>query len=104
VEAAITLDRALARGRDPGWSSGAEDLVMRHVESTPGLELQDVECGRELCRIELAVVDPSPEGLEAVQAAVPWHAPAFIAIETAAIPPVAVMYVAREGTLLPLGG
>jgi hypothetical protein len=104
VEAARVLDEALAKGRDPGWSSGAEDVVIQHIEATPGLELQDVECGQKLCRIELAVTEPGAEGLQAVQHGVPWHAPAFISIETAAMPPTAVLYVAREGTTLPIGG
>ena len=92
----------LAEQPDPAWANMAQFTLQTTFQqkAIPGLEMVDAECRSTLCRMEIALDDPTmQDGYQNLLNLAPWSGESLIQIDTET--GVAVMYLAREDRTLP---
>jgi len=101
-------DRFIAEETDPDWSSRAEDTLIETYEGDQahGLFVADLDCRTTLCRMELTLdgsISPE-ESFRNLSLLAPWPGDGFVrisGIEGGNESPLAVVYLARDGYVLP---
>jgi len=99
-------DALLTEPVDPDWAPTAT-AALQDSFSAPALDafdIRDAQCHSSLCRVELDVdVElAGPEAFAKLQHHTPWDGAGFIQLTNN--PPGAVLFLAREGTDLPMEG
>lgn len=85
--------------KDDSWHDAAEDQL---IDSLFALESDDyqlyhTDCRQSICRMEIALENPSAATADELAALAPWPAYTRLQIDADAVPVRAVLYVAREG-------
>ena len=97
-------DRLLEDGSDATWAPAAVETLHRafRKDELASVHLDHAECGTSFCRLEVSFdsAEDGDKGLRIALQDMPWRSEGFVHM-SGGVTPEALVYVAREGHMLP---